>query len=75
MVLSQNFFVYTFSDNLMVMEKKKKLGRPPKDKTSDAVLPPIRVSKEQLNAYKAAATGADKSFSAWVRDCLDEGVK
>ena len=57
------------------MNKKKKLGRPPKDKTSDSVLPPIRVSKEKLSLYKEASKRSEKTFSAWVRDALDEASK
>ena len=57
------------------MKKKKKLGRPPKVKTADSVIPPIRVTPNQLKAYKAASKIEGQTFSAWVRGVLDKSSK
>lgn len=56
---------------------KKKRGRPigsTAKKSADSVLPPIRVTKEQLESYRDEATSKDKTLSAWVKDTLDNAV-
>ncbi len=61
-----------------MVETKKKIGRPvgsTAEVVADAVLPPIRVRKEQLIAYKDKASELGKSLSRWVKDTLDREVK
>jgi len=56
---------------------KKKRGRPfgsTADSVADSVLPPIRVKKEQLEAYKTKASNQNKTLSAWVKDTLDKEI-
>lgn len=76
---SQVFSVYTikYLYNARMTEKKRKRGRPvgsTAEVVADEVLPPIRVRKDQLEAYRAAASKADKSLSGWVKDTLDKEV-
>lgn len=57
---------------------KKGRGRPKgstTNKTADAVLPMVRVTTDKLEAYKAAAEHSGLTFSAWVREWLDKGLK
>jgi len=42
---------------------------------ANKTLPPIRVTEERLQAYKAASEGEGKSLSAWVKGLLDKAVK
>jgi len=62
-------------DFAMTEDKKRKRGRPkgyrvenPHDKT----LPKVRVTGDQLKAYKKASVRENQTFSAWVRDVLDD---
>ncbi len=47
--------------------------KPENEKASD-VIPPIRVTKEQKDAYKKAAKDNGFSLSAWVKKTLDKEV-
>lgn len=60
----------TYMDKL----KKKKRGRPlgsTVENTANKQLPRVRVTEDQLKAYKAASEREGKTFSAWVRGKLD----
>jgi len=62
----------------MTQSNKKKRGRPVGSKSANPAnktLPPIRVTEERLQAYKAASEGEGKSLSAWVKGLLDKAVK
>ena len=66
-------FVYTFCIVYTEqMKKTKRIGRPPKDNNATTTLPPIRVTPEQKDAYKAAADNAGLSLSAWLKMLADE---
>jgi len=55
-------------------EEKKARGRPKgyrKQDPADKQLPRVRVTQKQLDAYKAASKQENKTFSAWVRESLD----
>ncbi len=57
--------------------EKKLRGRPKGstiDNPADHRLPHIRVTKEQLEAYKAKASNQSKTLSAWVKDTLDKAA-
>lgn len=56
----------------MINTKPLKRGRPPKDKNSSEVLPPVRVTPEQKDTYKKAAELAGMSLSAWLKKAADE---
>jgi predicted HicB family RNase H-like nuclease len=56
----------------MTNTKPLKRGRPPKDKNSSEVLPPVRVTPEQKVTYKKAADLAGISLSAWLKKAADE---
>lgn len=56
---------------------EKPVGRPvgfrvknPRNKR----MPPIQVTESELTAYKSASQREGKTFSAWVRDCLDKQI-
>ncbi len=53
------------------------MARPkkPKDELASDVIPPIRVTKEQKDAYKKAAKDNGFSLSAWIKKILDKEVK
>ena len=51
---------------------KKPKGRPKSDDPSSVVLPPIRVTPDQLRRYREAATRAERSLSAWIRLVADK---
>lgn len=72
-------YILLISHRIISMnEIKKKRGRPVGSKanvTADAVLPPIRVKRAQLDAYKAKADKEGKSLSGWVKEALDKEVK
>jgi uncharacterized protein (DUF1778 family) len=49
----------------------KKAGRPPIDpakKASEMV--PVRMTTAERELFQKAADAADKTLSAWIRDCL-----
>jgi len=53
-----------------------KRGRPPIDpakKASEMV--PVRMTKAERTLFEQAATKADKTLSAWIRDCLTKAAK
>lgn len=52
--------------------KPLKRGRPPKERSSSEVLPPVRVTPEQKETYKKAAELAGMSLSAWLKKAADE---
>lgn len=49
-----------------------KRGRPPKQRSSSEVLPPVRVTPQQKIIYKKAAELAGLSLSAWLKKAADE---
>jgi len=54
---------------------KKKRGRPvgsKGNKTATKQLPRIRVTEDQLNAYREASGREGKSLSKWAKDLMDE---
>jgi len=54
---------------------KKKRGRPVGAKAENPAsekLPMVRVTPEQLKAYRQASEHSQQSFSAWVRNTLDK---
>ena len=53
-------------------KKKPVMGRPKLEKTIDQRLPRIRVTQEQLDAYKKASKREGKTLSEWVRYNLDK---
>lgn len=53
----------------------KKRGRPPIDNPASNTLGRVRVSDEQLEAYRQAGAVKGKSLSEWVRDTLDAAAK
>lgn len=58
--------------------EKRKRGRPTGTKSSNprsTQLPVVRVTPEELKAYKAASERGKMTFSAWVRHCLDKCAK
>jgi len=62
----------------MSEEKNKKRGRPVGTKSNNprsTQLPVVRVTPNELSAYKAASEHENKTFSAWVRDKLDKASK
>ena len=59
----------------MTMEKKTRMGRPKSDNPATEKLPMIRVTGDQLKAYKAASERQGLTFSAWVRESLDKATK
>ncbi len=61
----------------MNAEQKNKRGRPKGyrvDEPANKTLAGVRLTKTQLEAYKAAAKRSGKTFSSWVRDLLDKGA-
>jgi hypothetical protein len=48
-------------------KNSKTRGRPPKDNTLSATLPPIRVTPEEKKKYKDAAERAGMTLSAWFK--------
>ncbi len=56
-------------------EQIKKRGRPIVGDKQDKRLPDVRVSENQLSAYKRASERENKTFSGWVRDVLDKASK
>jgi len=57
---------------------KKKRGRPAGSKaenTASKQLPRIRVTEDQLNAYRAASEREGKSLSKWAKDLMDQASK
>ena len=59
----------------MTMEKKTRMGRPKSDNPATEKLPMIRVTGDQLKAYKTASKLSGMTFSAWVRENLDKASK
>ncbi len=57
------------------MGNKDAKGRPPVDKPANKSLAGVRVTEEQLKAYKQKAKGEGKTFSEWVREVLDNALK
>jgi hypothetical protein len=55
--------------------KNKTIGRPKLTNPANERLPHIRVTKEQLDNYRSAATEYGKSLSGWVKDTLDREVE
>jgi len=58
-------------------ETKKKRGRPRgsvSDNPASVTIPRVRVTPEQLAAYKQSADQSGKTFSVWIRDVLDKAV-
>jgi len=58
----------------MSEKETKQMGRPKSENPATEKLPMVRVTPEQLNAYKEAAEKSNITFSAWVRDALDEKI-
>ena len=61
----------------MTKTAKRKRGRPVGSKSANPAnktLPPIRVTDERLQAYKAASESNGMSLSAWVKGLLDKAV-
>ena len=56
------------------MEKRTR-GRPRLENGKKERLPSIRVTKEQLKAYQAAAKAAGVGIGEWVRRALDRASK
>jgi len=56
----------------MTNSKPAKRGRPPKADSSSEVLPPVRVTPEQKEIYKAAAKSEGLSLSAWLKRAAQE---
>lgn len=56
------------------MEKDNKpvMGRPKSEDPSSKKLPMVRVTEDQLNNYRKSSKREGKTFSGWVRDCLDK---
>ncbi len=50
---------------------KSVMGRPKIANPADKQLPRIRVTEDQLKAYKAASKRSGKNLSEWVRSALD----
>jgi predicted HicB family RNase H-like nuclease len=53
-----------------------KRGRPPIDpakKASEMV--PVRMTQAERSLFEQAARKADKTLSAWIRDCLTRSAK
>ena len=59
----------------MNKKTKKRAGRPPIDNPASTTLPRVRVTPDKLAAYKKAAEQSNQSFSAWIRNLLDKGLK
>jgi len=62
----------------MNRENNKQRGRPKGSKISNPAsktLSNVRVTEDQLEAYKAAAKHSGMTFSAWVRQHLDNATK
>lgn len=56
--------------------KPKPRGRPPIDpalKASEMV--PVRMTPAERSLFEQAASDADKTLSAWIRDCLTKAAK
>lgn len=78
MYLCQTFcasikLVYNYSMNKEI--KKPVMGRPKLDVTANKQLPRIRVTEDQLTAYKAASKNEGKSLSKWAKDLMDKACK
>lgn len=56
--------------------KKKKIGRPVGYRTKNPAnkMLPVKVTEDQLKAYKEASEREKITFSAWVRDKLDKAA-
>ncbi len=54
----------------------KPLGRPPIDPTKKASeMVPVRMTTAERALFEQAASDANKSLSAWIRDCLTKAAK
>ena len=53
----------------------QKRGRPKKVNKATEVLPPIRVTKDQVCLYKNAASQAGVSLSAWLKQLADSEIE
>ncbi len=56
---------------------KKKMGRPigyRAENPKNQPMPKVMLTESQLNAYKAASKASGKTFSEWVRNCLDNNL-
>lgn len=51
------------------------MGRPPVENPATEKLPNIRVTPEQLQSYRDAATSKDETLSDWVRRHLNRAAK
>ncbi|MEZ5480877.1 MAG: hypothetical protein R3E73_01505 [Porticoccaceae bacterium] len=51
--------------------KMQRRGRPPKDVNRSQVLPPIRVTEDQIERYKKAAEESGKKLSSWLKEVAD----
>ena len=56
----------------MTNSKPVKRGRPLKSDTSSEVLPPVRVTPEQKEVYRAAAKSEGITLSAWLKKAAHE---
>ena len=53
---------------------KKKPGRPKRNNGHSARLPSVRITKDELAAYKRAAQHEGKTFADWVRAALKRAL-
>jgi len=58
----------------MKKQPAKPKGRPKIDNPADQRLPVVRVTKDQLKAYRCASEASGGNFSAWVRRALDKAA-
>ena len=58
----------------MKEEAERRRGRPVSTNPASVVLPPIRVTPEQSPRYRAAASRAGKSLSAWIKLVADKNA-
>lgn len=65
------FIVYTLYCPQTEAMKMQKRGRPPKDVTASQVLPPIRVTEDQIERYKKAAEESGLKLSSWLKEVAD----
>lgn len=61
--------------NSGMKKQSKKRGRPAVDNPATNTLSRVRVTDEQIEAYKRAGDCRGKTLSQWVRDTLDAAAK
>jgi predicted HicB family RNase H-like nuclease len=73
--LSKGFCICNNKKEIVIIGTLVARPKKPENEKANDVIPPIRVTKEQKEAYKKAAKDNGFSLSAWIKKILDKEVK